>query len=81
MSKKVVGMHFVEHAEIMLFIVWEPHGDLPARVQKPFFSRARCEGAPEASGEGFGRTFLDFGVFGGSLGYPISGKNRAFLQV
>ena len=73
-SQKVVGMHFVEHAKTMLFTVREPHGDLPEKVQKPFFSRARCEGAPGSIWKRIWADFLRFCFFRGSLGDKFSEK-------
>ena len=79
MSKKVVEMHFVEHAKTMLFTVREPHGDLPEKVQKRFFSRARCEGAPGSIWKRIWADFLRFLCFSGVPGRPIFRKNIFFF--
>ena len=82
MSKKVVEMHFVEHAKTMLFIVREPHGDLPEKVQKRFFSRARCEGAPGSIWKRIWADFLRFWCFLGTLWGSRGGPtNHLFVYI
>ena len=80
MSKKVVRRHSVEHAETIVFIVWEPHGDFPGRVQKQFFSRARCEGAPIGISKRIWADFLRFGCLLGVPGAPIFRQKSCFFS-
>ena len=75
----MVGMHFVEHAKTMLFIVREPHGDLPERVQKYLFSRARCEGAPGSIWKRIWADFLRFLCFSKVPGIPIFREKSRFF--
>ena len=80
MSKKVVRRHFVEHAKTMVFTVWEPHGDLPGRVQKPlFFKSALRRGPHRHLEEDLGGLFEIWVSFGGPWGTHFQTKIMFFF--
>ena len=80
MSKEVVRRRFVEHARTMVFIAWEPHGDLPGRVQKPlFFKSALRRGSHRHLEEDLSGLFEIWVSFGGPWGIHFQTKIMFFF--
>ena len=78
LMKKVLQRHLAEHAKSMAGTVREAYGEVPGRVQEPFFSGTRCEGFPIRSRGGFG---MILGALWESLGAPFSEKNGVWFEV
>ena len=71
----------MEHARTMVFTVWEPHGDLPGRVQKPlFFKSALRRGSHRHLEEDLGGLFEIWVSFGGPWGTHFQTKIVFFCR-
>ena len=73
---------FLGSEKTMVFTVWEPHGDLPGRVQKPlFFKSALRRGSHRHLEEDLGGLFEIWVSFGGPWGTHFQTKIMFFFRV